>query len=244
MFWGCRGASSAHQYLLKFPAAVPPLLVHAAQQHPVTEEGALQKSTVRSVQGHGLSPTARDTHQSHRGERSGQCDDRGDQAELPCLALHNHIHTDPIGFGQHPCAGPVPAVVLGKPGRRAGTGVRAGGRHGDTEGMGLSPVVVAWRCQSPFGVEATEGVARVALSVRQIQVAVPADDDTNHSTLQQGSRACAAIAHSRHSTPRRPSSPGAQHPLGTVSPGHGLPRTRSSPEEPKGRDPQCWGMLG
>lgn len=42
----CRGKSSiiptARCYLLEFPAAVPLLLVHAAQQDPVTDEGALQ----------------------------------------------------------------------------------------------------------------------------------------------------------------------------------------------------------
>lgn len=58
--------------------------------------------------------------------------------------------------------------------------------------MGPLPVVVAWGCQSPFGVEAAEGVARIALGVRQVQVAVPADDDTDHPTLQRGNRACAA----------------------------------------------------
>lgn len=35
--------------------------------------------------------------------------------EMSHLAMHNHIHTDPIGFDQHPRASPIPAVVLGKP---------------------------------------------------------------------------------------------------------------------------------
>lgn len=107
--------------------------------------------------------------------------------------------------------------------------------------MGPSPVVVAWGCQSPFGVEAAEGVARIALSVRQVQVAVPADDDTNHPTLQRGNRACAASEHCRHSIPRCTASPEHSIPRCMASPGCGIPRATSSPEE---EHPQCWGMLG
>lgn len=62
-------------------------------------------------------------------------------------------------------------------------------------GTGPSPVVVALGSQSPFGVEAAEGVVGVALGVGQVQVAVPADDHTDHPTLQQGPADLAQCQH-------------------------------------------------